>query len=137
MAAFPLGDFIVNRAVPELPLEAELPFSAAMPVRSRKTTERRGAERLPLAVPVFVRGTSAQGEFLEFTTALNVSASGMLVGLQRELPLGARVVLEVAAADVPGHSGPRSTRALEAELVRLARAGEWNLCGFRFLQPLT
>jgi c-di-GMP-binding flagellar brake protein YcgR len=104
-----------------------------MPVNQGINTDRRAADRLPLALPVFVRGTTAQGEeFLEFTTALNVSTTGMLVAMQRELPLRACVTLEMAAANAPG----RSARTLTAELVRVSNADGWRLCGFQFSAPL-
>ena len=49
--------------------------------------ERRKWARLPLAIPVFVRSRDGKGkEFLEFATALNVSAGGMLVAIRRALP---------------------------------------------------
>ena len=45
--------------------------------------ERRKWTRLPLAIPVFVRSRDGKGkEFLEFATALNVSAGGMLVAIR-------------------------------------------------------
>lgn len=105
-----------------------------MAVKHNLHTERRSAERLPVAIPVFVRGASPHGDdFLEFTTALNVSATGMLVAMQRELPLGTRVELETAAANAPG----RAAGSLKAALVRAVTTGDWRLCGFQFTEPLT
>jgi hypothetical protein len=47
---------------------------------TRPVNERRKWIRLPLAIPVFVRSRDDKGkDFLEFATALNVSAGGMLV----------------------------------------------------------
>ena len=52
---------------------------------------------MPLAIPVFVRSRDEKGkEFLEFATALNVSAGGVLVAVRRSLPLAAQVLLEIA-----------------------------------------
>jgi hypothetical protein len=125
-----------------------------MPASLKTTREKRGWQRLPLAVPVFVRGTDREGkEFLEFTTALNVSAGGMLVGLRRDLKRSSRVFLEVPAAPAPGPaaaaestgrqpSGTRQksslgpARNLSARLVRVSEAAGWKLCGFRFVRPL-
>ena len=43
--------------------------------RTVSVAERRGWDRLPISIPFFVRGTNAAGEeFLEFATALNLSA---------------------------------------------------------------
>ncbi|MFB3916883.1 MAG: PilZ domain-containing protein [Terriglobales bacterium] len=115
--------------------------------------ERRAWPRLPLALPVFVRGKDREGnEFLEFTTALNVSAGGMLVGLRRNLHRTARVQLEVPSAPAPKALGAKVPSAsqrqtltqappppehnLQARLVRVTEAVGWKLCGFRFVRPL-
>ena len=63
--------------------------------------ERREWARLPLAIPVFVRSRDGKGkEFLEFATALNVSAGGMLVAIRRILPAVAQIQLEIPSAPV-------------------------------------
>ena len=63
--------------------------------------ERRKWARLPLAIPVFVRSRDGKGkEFLEFATALNVSAGGMLVAIRRVLPAVAQIQLEIPSAPV-------------------------------------
>ena len=62
----------------------------------RLERERRSWPRLPLAIPVFVRSRDDDGtEFLEFATALNISACGVLVAVRRSLPLSARLSLEI------------------------------------------
>ena len=61
--------------------------------------ERRRWPRLPLAIPVFVRSRAeSDKEFLEFATALNVSAGGMLVAVRRSIPSSAQVLLEIPSA---------------------------------------
>ena len=56
---------------------------------------------MPLAIPVFVRSRDGKGkEFLEFATALNVSAGGMLVAIRRVLPAIAQIRLEIPSAPV-------------------------------------
>ena len=56
--------------------------------RRKPETERRKWTRLPLAIPVFVRSRDEKGkEFLEFATALNISAGGALVAVRRSSPL--------------------------------------------------
>src|SRR5256885_9174410 len=63
--------------------------------RRKPETERRKWPRLALAIPVFVRSRDEKGkEFLEFATALNVSAGGALVAVRRALPAAAQVLLE-------------------------------------------
>ncbi len=57
--------------------------------RTVSVAERRGWDRLPISIPFFVRGTSASGEeFLEFATALNLSAGGLLLATRRYLDPG-------------------------------------------------
>ena len=64
--------------------------------RRKPETERRKWPRLALAIPVFVRSRDEKGkEFLEFATALNVSAGGALVAVRRSLPLSAQVFLRL------------------------------------------
>jgi hypothetical protein len=49
-------------------------------VTSKRPTELRKDLRLPLSFPLLARGVDADGKpFKELLTALNVSASGMLV----------------------------------------------------------
>jgi len=51
--------------------------------------ERRGWDRLPISIPFFIRGTKSNGEaFLEFATALNLSAGGLLLASRRYLDPG-------------------------------------------------
>src|ERR1022692_1621808 len=48
--------------------------------RTASVAERRDWDRLPISIPFFVRGSDADGEeFLEFATALNLSAGGLLL----------------------------------------------------------
>ena len=77
----------------------------------RAGTERRKWARLPLAIPVFVRSRDRKGkEFLEFATALNVSAGGMLQELAAATgkrivfycAFGERSAMAVAAAQAAG-----------------------------------
>jgi hypothetical protein len=105
---------------------------------NRQQAERREWERLPLAVPVFVRGVDERGaEFLEFTSALNVSAGGMLVALRHMLARSSKVRLEIPAAPAPeGTASVFAIRNLNARLVRVQEGPGWRLCGFRFTRPL-
>src|SRR5260370_31636171 len=61
--------------------------------------ERRGWERLSLAIPVFVRGISGPGnEFVEFCTLLNESAGGALLLIRRSSRHRSRISLEMPLA---------------------------------------
>jgi hypothetical protein len=108
-------------------------------VAARRTfVERRKNERVPLAVPVFVRGKDSQGkEFLEFATALNVSAGGALVATRRPLPRFRTVALEVPSAPLP-HKGtlPRAVGRLRARLLRVTVVDDYQLWGLKFNSPL-
>jgi c-di-GMP-binding flagellar brake protein YcgR len=100
--------------------------------------ERRKWPRLPLAIPVFVRTRIEQDrEFLEFATALNVSAGGMLVALRRSLPPTAEVSLEIPSAPLAALAAlPKVSRTLRAKILRTEHAEAYNLIGLKFSRPL-
>jgi len=104
----------------------------------RAGSERRKWSRLPLAIPVFVRGRDGKGkEFLEFATALNVSAGGMLVAIRRVLPAIAQVRLEIPSAPVAALALlPSSSRTLRAKALRSTPAEGYYLLGLKFARPL-
>ena len=101
-------------------------------------TERRKWARLPLAIPVFVRSRDGKGkELLEFATALNVSAGGMLVAIRRILPAIAQIRLEIPSAPVAALALlPKASRALRAKALRTTPAEGYYLLGLKFLRPL-
>lgn len=100
-------------------------------------TERRKWTRLPLAIPVFVRGRDEKGkEFLEFATALNVSAGGMLVAIRRVLPAIAQIRLEIPSAPVAAFVLPKASRDLRAKALRTTPAQGYYLLGLKFARPL-
>jgi hypothetical protein len=100
--------------------------------------ERRRWPRLPLAIPVFVRSRAeANKEFLEFATALNVSAGGMLVAVRRSIPSSAQVSLEIPSAPLAALAElPTVTRNLRAKVLRMQRGEGYNLVGLKFSRPL-
>lgn len=101
-------------------------------------SERRKWSRLPLAIPVFVRSRDDKGkEFLEFATALNVSAGGMLVAVRRILETSAQIQLEIPSAPVAAlASFPRVARNLRAKALRTTPAQGYYLLGLKFSRPL-
>jgi hypothetical protein len=105
---------------------------------TRSGTERRKWTRLPLAIPVFVRSRDGKGkEFLEFATALNVSAGGMLVAIRRVLPAVAQIRLEIPSAPVASLALlPKASRALRAKALRTTPAQGSYLLGLKFARPL-
>lgn len=102
------------------------------------TGERRRWPRLPLAIPVFVRSRAeSDKELLEFATALNVSAGGMLVALRRSIPPAAQVSLEIPSAPVAALADlPSVTRNLRAKVLRMQHGEGYNLLGLKFSRPL-
>jgi hypothetical protein len=104
----------------------------------KKLGERRKWPRLPLAIPVFVRSHDENGkEFLEFATALNVSAGGMLLAVRRALPSSSQVLLEIPSAPVAAlTSMPKTARNLRAKTLRSTQSSECHLLGLKFARPL-
>ena len=105
---------------------------------SKPHGERRKWARLPLAIPVFVRSRDDKGkEFLEFATALNVSAGGMLLALRKGLPAAAEVLLEIPSAPLAGLAAlPKASRNLRAKALRSTQSAGCHLLGLKFARPL-
>lgn len=101
-------------------------------------SDRRKHQRLPLSIPVFVRGVDQDGkEFLEFATALNISAGGILLATRRSLPKSSNLSLEIPVAPLPPTNiSPQSVRSLKAKLVRVTHGDRCHLVGLRFSKPL-
>jgi hypothetical protein len=107
--------------------------------RRTVAVERRRFERIPLAIPVFVRGQDPEGkEFLEFATSLNISAGGALLATRRHLPKLTTISLEIPSAPLPRLALlPKIVRRLKARLVRSSLLDGCHLWAVRFrLHPL-
>ena len=106
--------------------------------KKKVRSERRKWARLPLAIPVFVRSRDDKGkECLEFATALNVSAGGMLVAVRRVLAPAAAISLEIPSAPLATLAPlPRAARNLRAKALRMTHAEGYHLLGLKFLRPL-
>ena len=105
--------------------------------RNVSVAERRGWERLPISIPFFVRGSTASGEeFLEFATALNLSAGGVLLATRRYLDPGTGISLEVPVALVNKAQLPRSISRLQATVLRCTADRQYFLLGVQFEEPL-
>jgi len=100
--------------------------------------ERRRWPRLPLAIPVFVRSQAEpEREFLEFATALNVSAGGMLVAVRRSIPSASQVSLEIPSAPLAALAElPSVTRNLRAKVLRMEHGEGYNLVALKFSRAL-
>jgi hypothetical protein len=106
--------------------------------RHEKREERRRSERLPVGVPVFVRGLDEkQQPFVEFTTAWNISSHGALVATKRFLPLSTPVVLHVPSAPLPPKTlAAAHAQALNATPVYVKKNELMYLTGLEFSKPL-
>lgn len=105
--------------------------------RTESFAERRGWERLPISIPFFVRGRDANGdEFLDFATALNLSAGGVLLAARRYLDPGTEISLEVPVALVHKAQLPRSVSFLHATVLRCTADRQYFLLGVQFREPL-
>ena len=105
---------------------------------SKSETERREWVRLPLAIPVFVRSRDQAGkDFLEFATALNISAGGALVAVHRSLRPATPVSLEIPSAPLAASAPiPKSSKNLRAKIVRVTHAEGYHLLGLKFNHPI-
>ena len=100
--------------------------------------ERREWVRLPLAIPVFIRSRDQGGkDFLEFATALNVSAGGALVAVHRALRPATQVSLEIPSAPLAASPAlTKSTKNILAKIVRVTHGEGYHLLGLKFQHPL-
>jgi hypothetical protein len=106
--------------------------------RQKTGAERRRSDRLPLGIPVFVRGIDDKGkEFLEFTTAFNVGSGGALVATRKSLPPSSKISLEIPAAPLPQMAvPPYFIRNLFAHLVTVTHSEQCYLVGVKFSKSL-
>ncbi|HVP54628.1 MAG TPA: PilZ domain-containing protein [Candidatus Eisenbacteria bacterium] len=105
--------------------------------RPVSVAERRDWDRLPISIPFFVRGQKGSGEeFLEFATALNLSAGGVLLATRRFLDPGTKISLEVPVALVNKAQLPRSVSLLHATVLRCTPDRQYYLLGLQFDEPL-
>ena len=105
----------------------------------KKGADRRRWERLPLAIPVFVRGLDPNGkQFVDFATALDISVGGALLAIHRHLPQGSKIMLEIPTAPAShGTKVPRSVRQnFYAKAVRVTNGDSCNLMGLKFQKPI-
>ena len=105
---------------------------------SAKEIERRRWERIPLAIPVFIRGKDADGkEFREFTTAFNISAGGILLATRRFVPKSSSISLEIPSGPMSNQLAERKFyRDLIGRAVTVTHSEQCYLCGVKFERPL-
>lgn len=95
-------------------------------------------ERLPLALPIVVRGTDQYGHrILDFTTALNICAGGVLLASRRYLPPGSRLSLEIPASPLPAlPETEQAVRMLAGNVLRATPYMEGHLLAIEFTPPI-
>jgi PilZ domain len=117
-----------------LGIEREIPMEGPHPLSG---VERREWYRLPISIPFFMRDRkSTGGEFLEFTTALNVSAGGVLLATDRYLEPGTQISLEVPIGLLNKTKLPHSVSLLNATVLRCTLERQYFLLGLQFEKPL-
>lgn len=101
--------------------------------------DRRRWKRLPVPVPMFIRGVDERGkEFLEFSTALNISAGGALLATRRFLPRSSKISLQIPPPPFPRQAFPQHVvRNLKARVVQVRNADRYHLSGLSFTRPLS
>jgi hypothetical protein len=116
---------------------AQLVESTEVTLRQNDKSERRKWERLPISIPFFMRGSKDNGEeFLDFATALNLSAGGTLLASRRYLDPGSQVKLEIPVSLVNKAQLPRSVSLLHAKVLRCIADRQYFLMGLEFRTPL-
>jgi hypothetical protein len=107
-------------------------------IATKSGKNRRQWERLPLAIPVFVRGIEPNGkQFIEFATALDISVGGALLAIQRHLPAGSRIMLEIPTTPIPLAKDSHQKQNFRAKLVRVTKSDDCHLLGLKFHRPMT
>lgn len=101
-------------------------------------TNKRRYQRLPLAIPIFLKGRDEGGkDFLELTMAVNVSAGGALLVTRRLLPRASKLTLEMPASPIQAFlCSTKSRRSLQGRVIRSSSKDFFNFCAVRFSRPL-
>ena len=82
-----------------LPINGTIPtVTAPLESSAAPALDRRSYYRLPIRVPIFIKGVDKLGEeFFELTHTVNVSASGACFVSKRELQLDADLMVSIPA----------------------------------------
>lgn len=100
--------------------------------------ERRKFDRVRLQVPLFIRGTDAQGkEFLELAKTLDISCSGARIVTTKSLQ-NQKIVQLTVPAPLPrsANFGECGSGPIAARLCRLEANGEMEVAAVEFLRAL-
>lgn len=100
--------------------------------------DRRKWERIPLPIPLFVRGKDLNGEeFLDLTVAQNIGAGGLVFASNRLLSRSARLTLHIPSVPwLRKLSSARHADPLKGHVIRVTDARDVKLYAFQFNRPL-
>lgn len=100
---------------------------------------QRQAPRIRIQIPIFLKGTDANGVgFIELTKTLNISSSGACIASSHLLQLEQVIQLTIPTP-FPSSSDmiPHETPPITARVRRQEAAGEFRLFGLEFVRPLS
>lgn len=106
-------------------------------MQEAREDERRRWERIPVAIPIFVRGADDSGkEFLDLATAVNISAGGALLAIRRYAALNSDIALEIPAPPQPIPQAPPPGKTMFASIIRITSSRRGELWAVQFKRPL-
>jgi len=111
---------------------------ARMPntAQARSGSNGRKWDRLTLNIPVFVRGLDEFGRpFVDAGSAINISAGGALIAVERSLAQGETITIEIPAL-LDGRNSRITGSKLSAVTVRIERTPDGHQIGVTFSEPL-
>lgn len=101
--------------------------------KASSTDDRRQWDRLPISIPFFVHGpVSPNGRFVEFGTALNISAGGALLATRHYLEVGTQIIVEMAIGLTNEALLPHPVRPIPATVLRTRRSVRCFLVALKF-----
>jgi hypothetical protein len=114
-------------------------FEQEAKVMTTSHEERRGAQRMRLQVPLFIRGNDAQGQqFMELAKAIDISSIGALITCPRALTLNALITLTIPAPSIsPTALVPAGMPPIQARVKRQHHLGDIHLVGVEFVEPIS
>ena len=101
-------------------------------------SKSRRWQRLPVVIPVFVRGADRSGKpFLEFTSRPNIGAGGALLAVPQARPRSSPLVVGVTPPPLPNLPLPSPfVQRLNSKVVHVSHSGDYDLLGVQFSRPL-
>jgi hypothetical protein len=67
---------------------------------------------------------------------LDISVGGALLAIQRHLPEGSKIMLEIPSTPVPKAKDSRQNQNLKAKLIRVTKGDDCHLLGLKFHRPM-